>query len=195
MPYLAKVGKGAAQSSLLAAYVGAVRRKAGLGSFGMGDDTEVGDYGGDSTDTSVSITPFGSTTPIIPVTTGSSSVAPYGTCQGSGCGTETGISLTPAQALAQSGDTLSNIFADLAQGAQAGLKIFQQAQGPTVIGGVLYNPATGQYYNPTTGQVVNANGSSVAGSLDLSTLLNPTTLLIGGGLLFGILIISSMGRK
>ena len=90
---------------------------------------------------------------------------------------------------------LGQLLNSLAQGAQSGLKIFQQAQGPSLVAGtnVLYNPATGQYYNPTTGQVVNpltgSLGPSVFGTID------PSMLLIGGLLLGGVLLISMVGHR
>lgn len=194
MPYIQRAG--ASQSNLLAAYIGAVRRRAGLGYYGLGDNgdivdptyigSEVGGTLPDSTPLMIgpilpgqSPTDYLSALAVSP-TLSTSGVTP-GTCVGPGCSP----SSTPDT-------TLSGLFAALAQGAQSGLKIFQQAQGPTMIGGVLYNPATGQYYNPTTGQVVNANGTAIAG--DLSSIFSSPLLLYGGLALGGILLVSMMGH-
>ncbi len=203
MPYVQRSGtsRGASQSNLLAAYIGAVRRKAGLSGYGMGQDDGSDDGGALMPGEGPTVTPDSLPMPILsdtysnltvpttlspssPTVTSTSSV-PAGTCVGSGCGSETGIDVT---------SSLSNIFATLAQGAQAGLKIFQQAEGPTNIGGVLYNPATGQYYNPTTGQVVNASGTS-SDVTAVTSLLSSPLLLIGGLALGGILLVSMMGHK
>jgi hypothetical protein len=81
------------------------------------------------------------------------------------------------------GTSLSSLLSSITNAAAAGVKLYQVAEGPSLVAGTgaIYNPATGQYYNPTTGQVVNANGTatgSVIGSQITSYL--PTILLYGG---------------
>jgi hypothetical protein len=96
-----------------------------------------------------------------------------------------------------SDNTLSGIFASLAQGAQSGIKLFQLAQGPGLIAGTnaIYNPSTGQFYNPQTGQVVNPAGSGVGPSIFPAGGIDPSLLLIGGLLIGGALLVSMMGHR
>lgn len=81
------------------------------------------------------------------------------------------------------GTSLSSLLSSITNAAAAGVKLYQVAEGPSLVAGTnaIYNPATGQYYNPTTGQVVNPNGTST-GSVIGSELTNylPTILLYGG---------------
>ena len=161
----------------------------------MGDDGDTSidlNFGGDSS------TPVVSTTPdYLPPSTPSilgPTAAQAGLTEVNGVIVPSTPGSYTTSASSSSANSLSNIFATLAQGAQAGLKIFQQAEGPTNIGGVLYNPATGQYYNPTTGQVVNASGTS-SDVTAVTSLLSSPIILYGGLALVGVMVISMMGHK
>lgn len=91
---------------------------------------------------------------------------------------------------------LQQIANAMGTSANTALKLFQAAQGPSLVAGtnVLYNPATGQYYNPTTGQVVNPTGGTTFAPLSLGGI-DPTFLLIGGLLIGGVFLISMAGHR
>jgi hypothetical protein len=108
-------------------------------------------------------------------------------------------SLNPVSSVAPSSSatTLSSLLSSITNAAAAGVKLYQVAEGPSLVPGTsaIYNPATGQYYNPTTGQVVNANGTatgSVIGS-ELTTYL--PTILLYGGLALGAYMLIRMVEK
>lgn len=86
----------------------------------------------------------------------------------------------------------SKLFSGLTGGAVAGAKIFQSLQTPGLVPGTqaIYNPATGQFYNPQTGQVVSPGGTTIP----LGAGISSSTLLIGGLLIGGVLLVSMMGK-
>ena len=91
------------------------------------------------------------------------------------------------------GFNLSSFLNSITGSAAGAAKLYQTLQGPSLVAGTnaIYNPATGQYYNPTTGQVVNPGGTSTLGLPNI----DPTTLLLYGGLAVGAVFLLSMLGK
>ena len=187
MAYVSVAGR--PNKAQLSQYVRTVRGMAGLG---MGQD------GGDIT---VVDPVTGDTTVVTPTTSGSAfpidTSAPI-----PGSYNITGVDPTAvpgAVAAASSpaaggGFNLTSFLNSLSGSASSALKLYQSAQGPSLVPGTnaIFNPVTGQYYNPTTGQVVNPVGASLA-SIPFSG--SGSMLLIGGLVIGGVVLISMLGKR
>ena len=202
MPYVSIRGRAPNQMQL-SRYVKVVRGMAGMG---MGqDDSDFGDGGDVPIVTPYTPPPFSSSDISnlqSEAATASANIGASGQQLLSDLGIDiSGVDPTvvPGAIAAASspssggGFNLSSFLNSLTGAAASSAKLYQSLQTPALIAGTnaIYNPATGQYYNPTTGQVVNPGGTSTLGLPNI----DPTTLLLYGGLAVGAVFLLSMLGK
>ena len=91
----------------------------------------------------------------------------------------------------------TKLIQSLTGGAAAGSQIYRSLQAPGLVPGTnaIFNPATGQFYNPLTGQVVNPVGVSPTSNVPLAGLTSSPFLLIGGVVVFGVVIVAMTRSK
>jgi len=102
----------------------------------------------------------------------------------------------PSGAAPSTAQSIASVLSAIAPAAAAGAQIYRSVQTPALVPGTtaVYNPATGQFYNPVTGQVVSPAGPSTLGIPSIGGI-DPTMLLIGGGILAAILVLSMAGGR
>jgi hypothetical protein len=135
----------------------------------MGQDTTYTQFDTAPTDTVVDIPSYGTTSPVIDISTG----APVS-------------SSSP-------GFDWTKLIGTLSTAGVAATRAYQSLQTPGLIPGTqaIYNPQTGQFYNPSTGQVVSPAGGSFPSVPSVSTPM----LLIGGLLVGGLVLFSMLGKR